>query len=407
MLMMNQPGVPAATPPPPAATGPRPAAGAAPPGAGYSPSKLKGTMVGVAPMAGGGFGLPPAAAPPAAWGAAPGTSAVATAPMPEMAPAAFSAPPAQAGVNPLGGTVAADAGVFGAFAANQPGGGGADGSPSPYAATQGLPAAGGMPTGAMPAPAPPGPPFLRPPGAPAAYGAPPGFAPPGAPPPFAVPPPPPATYGTPPQGPQAPYGGPYAPPYGQPPPAYGQLPPFAPPPTPAGFGGAMGGPSGDPGAQAITSLGQPPMPSYGGGMIGALKSQWAVTTGPTKRNALMTWLLPASVIFGGVVLSILLGFISAGLSGIGSLVVLGGTAWSLLLAIKMVSELQTVTKSEALAWWPILVPFYNMYFMWLVVPQEVTKAKQMLGAGEPAQPLVLYVFLWHFALATDLNGLVR
>jgi hypothetical protein len=48
-----------------------------------------------------------------------------------------------------------------------------------------------------------------------------------------------------------------------------------------------------------------------------------------------------------------------------------------------------------------------MYWMWMLVPQEVTKAKQMLGLQQPARGIVLYIFLWPFALASDINEMVR
>ena len=81
--------------------------------------------------------------------------------------------------------------------------------------------------------------------------------------------------------------------------------------------------------------------------------------------------------------------------------------WYLLLAVQMIRELRSITRSDELQWWPLIVPLYNIYFMWLLVPQEVTKAKQMLGVRQPPQHLLLYIFLWPFALATDLNDMVR
>jgi hypothetical protein len=154
------------------------------------------------------------------------------------------------------------------------------------------------------------------------------------------------------------------------------------------------------------------MASYGqqaaGPMVGTLKSSGAAPLAPTRRNALLTMLLPAGVIFGGVFLSILLAFVvSPSLGSLASLFALGGGVWYLLLAVQMVSELKSVTRSEELAWWPLIVPIYQLYFMWVVVPQEVAKAKQMVGAPKPPQSLLLYIFLWHYALASDLNDLVR
>jgi len=355
MLMMNQPGAVAAGPP--AAPGPgatRPAPGGLPPpGAGAVPSKLKGTMVGVAPMAIVGAPFPPPGTQPMA--ATPGLSPLPPpVPAPGDAASAFSPPVPQPGVNPLGGTVAADAGVFGAFAAHQhqpqvPGIGG----PPPYAA----------------------PPHQ-----------------PGFPPPFGVPPPPgmagaPPPYGAPPQ----PYGAPG--PYGQPPQGYGMPNPMQPP-----MQGAVG-----PGGQALIPYPQAPSP-----MVGTLKSQGAAVTGPTRRNALLTLLLPLAVMFGGILLGVLLGvLISGSLAALGMLLVLGGAVWSFLLAIQMIRELHAVTRSDQLAWWGLVVPVYNMYFMWFIVPEEVAKAKQQLGARQPPQSIVLYILLWPFALASDLNDLVR
>lgn len=171
-----------------------------------------------------------------------------------------------------------------------------------------------------------------------------------------------------------------------------------PAPMQAPMQGAVG-----PGGQAMI-----PYPQTPGPMVGTLKSQGAAVTGPTRRNALLTLLLPVAVIFGGVILSILLGvLISPALATLGTLFVLGGAVWSLLLGIQMVNELKVVTRSDQLAWWGLIVPVYNMYFMWFIVPQEVAKAKQQLGARQAPQSLVLYILLWPFALASDLNDLVR
>ncbi len=342
MLMMNQPGGQPGVPQgafPPA----RPPGAVPPTGAGHIASKLKGTMVGVAPM---GIGGTPAPAPagggtspmPSPPGAVPGATG--------EGPSAFSPPIPQRGVNPLGGTVAADAGVYGAFAAHQqptPGGGG--GGPAPYGA---------------------------PPGQQGPYSSA-GF------PPFAVPPPP----GAPPHGgsrPQGQGGGDWQ----------GQEPS-------AGYGQPMMG-------QGMAPYSQPP----GDHMAGTLKSQAGTSIGPTRRNALLTILLPAALMMGGMILSIVLAFaVSPGLGSLGGLFVLAGGIWYLFLAVQMLAELKAVTRSEELAWWPLIVPFYQLYFMWVVVPKEVAKAKQTLGANANPQPVLLYVFLWHFALASDLNDMVR
>jgi hypothetical protein len=140
--------------------------------------------------------------------------------------------------------------------------------------------------------------------------------------------------------------------------------------------------------------------------VGTLKSE-AGMPAPTRRNAVLTLVLPLAVMFGGVIISIILAFLSPALGSLAAFFVLGGWVWYLLLAMQMIRELRSVTRSEELAWWPLIVPLYNIYFMWLLVPQEVTKAKQMLGVRQAPQPLLFYIFLWPFALATDLNDMVR
>ena len=73
--------------------------------------------------------------------------------------------------------------------------------------------------------------------------------------------------------------------------------------------------------------------------------------------------------------------------------------------IKMVSEVKSVTKNEAFAWWWALVPIYSIYWMVLLVPQEVANAKRTVGVQEPVRSPVIYFFLFPFALASDINDL--
>jgi hypothetical protein len=219
------------------------------------------------------------------------------------------------------------------------------------------------------------------------YGAPPGGAPP---------------YGAPQQGGPPPYGAPGQPQYGAAPDPYG-----APAPNPYGQQQpAQAGGWGQPQAQApMMPYGQAP----GGPMvpgIGTLQSA-GVGTQPTRRNALMTFLVPALVMFGGIILGLILSFVYAPLGMLALLFVLAGSVMFLLSAIKMVNELKAVTKNAMFPWWPIFVPVYSIYWMWFMVPAEVAKAKQMIGAQQPPRSIVLYIFLWHFALASDINDMVR
>lgn len=203
MLMMNQPGAPLPAPGGAGAAAPKPAGG--PPSAGAAPpaaSKLKGTMVGVAPPVAGAAPAPAAPVPTPA-------------PMPAPDHQTFGS---GAGVNPLGGTMVADAPGGGGF-------GGGFGAPPPAApppADPFAPAGGGAPPPAM-------------------GGAPMGGAPPpmgGGADPFG---PPGGGYGAPMGGAPAPMGAPPAPGMGGAD-AYGGAPPGAmgAPPAP-GMGGAPPG----------------------------------------------------------------------------------------------------------------------------------------------------------------------
>jgi hypothetical protein len=154
------------------------------------------------------------------------------------------------------------------------------------------------------------------------------------------------------------------------------------------YGGAAGGPQ--------------------GALQGTLPSHGAVGAGPTKRNALMTFLLPIAVMFGGSIVGTILAIAVAPVFGLlSTLACLGGGVWYLLFTIQMVNELKTVTGSADFAWWPILIPFYNYYWLLVLLPTEVTKAKQMRGVQAPTRNIILYFFLGNFALASDLNDFVR
>jgi hypothetical protein len=182
----------------------------------------------------------------------------------------------------------------------------------------------------------------------------------------------------------------------QPPPGYGQ------PPQ------GMGMPGMAPGApQGMAPYGQAPMAQPG--VMGTLPSAGVGGSSPTRRNALMTFLLPFGIIFGSVIVGNIIAFAVS--IAVGMLLMLvgliAGSVIGLLNTIKMINELKSVTRNAALAWWPILIPIYNIIFMWFTVPAEVTKAKQMMGTQAPPRSLVVYIFLWPFALASDLNDMVR
>jgi hypothetical protein len=86
---------------------------------------------------------------------------------------------------------------------------------------------------------------------------------------------------------------------------------------------------------------------------------------------------------------------------------LAGGALGLIASIKMIGELNRVTGSSTVQWWHLLIPLYGYYVMWIVLPAEVTKAKQMVNAQQPTRGIVVYIFLWLYALAADLNDISK
>jgi hypothetical protein len=121
----------------------------------------------------------------------------------------------------------------------------------------------------------------------------------------------------------------------------------------------------------------------------------------------MTLLLPLGVMVAGMVLSQVLVRILPILGLAGLAIELVGGLWMLALTITMALEVKWVTQNQAFVWWPLLVPFYNIYWLCVLLPAEVTRAKQRLGVRQPTRPVVLYFFLSLYALASDVNDLVR
>ncbi len=166
---------------------------------------------------------------------------------------------------------------------------------------------------------------------------------------------------------------------------------------------------GAPGAAMQPAGGGGMMQGAAGGLIGGLL---VGGTKPTVRNPMKTLLVPLGLLFGGAIIGSILSSILAmaiGMVGalLGSLItlacILGGSALLLIAMIKMVNELKSVTRNDGFAWWPMFVPLYNYYWMWILLPQEVTNAKRTVGLQQPARPIVHYIFIAPYALAADIN----
>ena len=137
---------------------------------------------------------------------------------------------------------------------------------------------------------------------------------------------------------------------------------------------------------------------------------------PRVRSPIMTLLIPVIIIFGSsiigtVLISVgaaqnigILSMIGSAVSGLGSI---AGSVIALISMLRMLGEINGVTKSGTLAWWQVFIPLYNYYVLWIVTPGEVQKAKQMVGVQQPARGIVVYVFFWLYAAAADLNDIAK
>jgi predicted transporter len=137
---------------------------------------------------------------------------------------------------------------------------------------------------------------------------------------------------------------------------------------------------------------------------------------PRVRNAVMTFLLPVIIALAAVVVGVVLGIAAAlaqsvalGVLGIAIYVVgmLVAAVLGFVSVVRMLGELDGVTHSGAAPWWSMLIPIYSIYIALVVVPAEVTRAKQMLGVSEPTRNVLLYLFLFLYALAADLNDMAK
>ena len=109
-------------------------------------------------------------------------------------------------------------------------------------------------------------------------------------------------------------------------------------------------------------------------------------------------------ILGNILAPVLAG-IDPSLALVGSLGSLAGTVMFFVFAIGMLLELKAYTQDSSFNWWFLFIPCLNIYLMLVLVPQQVTKAKQMARCANPTRGIVVFLFLFLYALAADLNDI--
>jgi hypothetical protein len=130
---------------------------------------------------------------------------------------------------------------------------------------------------------------------------------------------------------------------------------------------------------------------------------------PKKRNPMMIGLAPFMG-FGVMIVLVILGMIIGGFVSLifmllGLAVVGAAGVFVFIQMISMINELQAITQNPNIAWWKLLIPVLGLIFMLSDVPNEMIKAKQMMGAQAPARGVIVYLFLPAYALAADLNDI--
>ncbi len=112
---------------------------------------------------------------------------------------------------------------------------------------------------------------------------------------------------------------------------------------------------------------------------------------------------------GGSILGTILGMIVGPLVYVGSLITLAGMVLGLINSVSMVRELQNYTQDTQFVWWWLFIPCLGIYFAMIKVPEQVTKAKEKAGIAQskPTRTIVFYLFLWMYALASDLNDIAQ
>ncbi len=127
----------------------------------------------------------------------------------------------------------------------------------------------------------------------------------------------------------------------------------------------------------------------------------AAAAKPTKRNAFVTWLIPTLLFMLVFPAGNFLGQTSV--SFLVSLPQSLSIIFVLFTTFAMVRELNPLAETP-LKPWHLAIPLYNLYWMAVLVPQQMAVAKQKAGKPPPRSAIV-YLLFFVYAFAADLNDL--
>lgn len=124
---------------------------------------------------------------------------------------------------------------------------------------------------------------------------------------------------------------------------------------------------------------------------------------PTKRNALMVFLIPTICFIAAPPLGAALGTTAFRFAP--NAAILAGFLIFAMHAKAMVAELNAATGGK-FVWWHLLIPVYGLFLAVTAIPKQMAEAKQKAQAPAP-RGAVLYLFLFLFAFASDLNDVAK
>ncbi len=77
--------------------------------------------------------------------------------------------------------------------------------------------------------------------------------------------------------------------------------------------------------------------------------------------------------------------------------------YGLFAMLNMLGELRNYTGNQEITPWHLLIPYYNLYLLFVKVPKWMGEAKAKAGSPKPAMGGFMYFLVAPYAMAADLN----